>query len=118
ISSFQENTGEELAETLKKNPTMKGLVLDLRDNPGGLLDQAVRVCDLFIDSGLIVSTVGRDRTKIEREFATKRSTFSDFPIVILMNGGSASASEIVAGALQDHERALVMGTTSFGKGSV
>lgn len=118
ISSFQENTGEELSEALKKNAGIRGLVLDLRDNPGGLLDQAVRVCDLFIESGLIVSTVGRDRSKIEREFATKRNTFSDFPIVILMNGGSASASEIVAGALQDHERALVMGTTSFGKGSV
>lgn len=118
ISSFQENTGEELQEALKKSTGLKGLVLDLRDNPGGLLDQAVRVCDLFIESGLIVSTVGRDRAKIEREFATKRNTYSDFPIVVLMNGGSASASEIVAGALQDHERALVMGTTSFGKGSV
>lgn len=118
ISSFQENTGEELADALKKNPSLKGLVLDMRDNPGGLLDQAVRVCDLFIESGLIVSTVGRDRSKIEREFASKRNTYSDFPIVILMNGGSASAAEIVAGALQDHERAIVMGTTSFGKGSV
>ena len=118
ISSFQENTGEELGEVLKKNPGLKGMVLDMRDNPGGLLDQAVKVCDLFIDSGVIVSTVGRDRSKIEREFATKRGTYTDFPIVILMNAGSASASEIVAGALQDHERAIIMGTTSFGKGSV
>jgi carboxyl-terminal processing protease len=119
IASFQENTGEELAEALKKaSPNAKGFVLDLRDNPGGLLDQAVRVVDLFIESGLIVSTVGRDRTRIEREFATKRGTFTGFPIVVLLNGGSASASEIVAGALQDHERALIMGTTSFGKGSV
>ncbi len=119
IASFQENTGEELEEVLKTNQgKIKGMVLDLRDNPGGLLDQAVRVSDLFVDSGVIVSTVGRDRTRVEREFANKRGTFNGFPVVVLINGGSASASEIVAGALQDHERALVMGTTSFGKGSV
>jgi len=94
------------------------MVLDLRDNPGGLLDQAVRVCDLFIDSGVIVSTVGRDRSRVEREFASKRGAFVGFPLVVLVNGGSASASEIVAGALQDHERAVIMGTTTFGKGSV
>lgn len=119
ITSFQENTGEELDDVLKKTKTkIAGLVLDLRDNPGGLLDQAVRVSDEFIDSGVIVSTVGRDRNRIEREFAKKRGTYSDFPLVVLINGGSASASEIVAGALQDHERALIVGTTSFGKGSV
>lgn len=118
IASFQENTGEELEEVLKKTPEIRGLVLDLRDNPGGLLDQAVRVSDQFIESGLIVSTVGRDRNRIEREFASKRGTNINFPMVVLVNGGSASASEIVAGALQDHERAVVMGTTTFGKGSV
>lgn len=119
ITSFQENTAEELREALAQyTPSLKGLILDLRDNPGGLLDQAVRVVDLFIDSGLIVSTVGRKKEDVEREFATKRGTFSDFPIITLINGGSASASEIVAGALQDHERSLIMGTTSFGKGSV
>jgi len=119
ITSFQENTGEELSDVLKKHSSkLTGMILDLRDNPGGLLDQAVRVVDLFIDSGVIVSTVGRDPNKIEREFAKKRGTYSGFPIVILVNGGSASASEIVAGALQDHERALVLGTTTFGKGSV
>lgn len=119
ISSFQENTGEELEELLTKNSKdLKGMVLDLRDNPGGLLDQAVAVSDLFLESGIIVSTVGRDRDKVEREFARKRGTFSNFPMVVLINGGSASASEIVAGALQDHERALIVGTTSFGKGSV
>lgn len=118
IASFQENTGEELEEALKKVPDLQGLVLDLRDNPGGLLDQAVRVSDQFIESGLIVSTVGRDRNRIEREFASKRGTNTNFPMVVLVNGGSASASEIVAGALQDHERAVVMGTTTFGKGSV
>lgn len=118
IASFQENTAEDLLQEIKKSPQLRGLVLDLRDNPGGLLDQAVRVCDMFIESGLIVSTVGRDKTRIEREFATKRGTLPPIPMVVLVNGGSASASEIVAGALQDHERALIMGTTTFGKGSV
>ena len=121
ISSFQEGTGDELATILKNfksKDEISGLILDLRDNPGGLLDQAVQVSDLFIESGLIVSTLGRDKDRVEREFARKRNTFSGFPIVVLVNGGSASASEIVAGALQDHERALIMGTTTFGKGSV
>jgi carboxyl-terminal processing protease len=121
ISSFQEGTGDELAAMLKDTASktgISGLVLDLRDNPGGLLDQAVQVVDLFIESGLIVSTMGRDKDRVEREFARKRNTFSGFPVVVLVNGGSASASEIVAGALQDHERALIMGTTTFGKGSV
>ncbi|MBF0442931.1 MAG: S41 family peptidase [Oligoflexales bacterium] len=119
VSSFQDNTTEELEEELKKRKEkLKGVILDLRDNPGGLLDQAVRMADLFIESGIIVSTVGRSRQNVEREFAHKRGTYSGFPMILLINGGSASASEIVAGALQDHERALVMGTTSFGKGSV
>jgi carboxyl-terminal processing protease len=120
ISSFQENTGDELEALILKNDPKKltGMVLDLRDNPGGLLDQAVAVADLFIESGIIVSTVGRDKGRVEREFARKRGTIASFPIVVLINGGSASASEIVAGALQDHERALLVGTTSFGKGSV
>ncbi|MGE0174743.1 MAG: S41 family peptidase [Oligoflexales bacterium] len=118
ISSFQDNTTEELKAALSKNPGIKGLILDLRDNPGGLLDQAVQVSDLFIESGIIVSTVGRDPQNIEREFAHKRGTFAGFPIIVLINEGSASASEIVAGALQDHERALILGTQSFGKGSV
>lgn len=119
VTSFQENTAAELDAGLKKRgDKIKGLVLDLRDNPGGLLDQAVQICDMFIESGIIVSTVGRDKDRIEREFAHKRDTFPNFPIVILVNGGSASASEIVAGALQDHERALILGTTTFGKGSV
>jgi carboxyl-terminal processing protease len=120
ISSFQENTSDELEALILKNDPKKltGMVLDLRDNPGGLLDQAVAVADLFIESGIIVSTVGRNKGKVEREFARKRGTIASFPIVVLINGGSASASEIVAGALQDHERALLVGTTSFGKGSV
>lgn len=119
ISSFQENTSQELQNFLEKNSSqIKGLVLDLRDNPGGLLDQSVKVVDLFIDSGLIVSTVGRAQDRIEREFAHKTPSFLNFPLMVLINEGSASASEIVAGALQDHQRALIMGTQSFGKGSV
>jgi carboxyl-terminal processing protease len=119
VTSFQENTATELHDILvKRKSDMKGMILDLRDNPGGLLDQAVKVVDFFVESGIIVSTVGRDPKRVEREYAHKRDTFTDFPVVLLVNGGSASASEIVAGALQDHERALVIGTTTFGKGSV
>ncbi|MCX6128962.1 MAG: S41 family peptidase [Proteobacteria bacterium] len=119
ISSFQDNTSEELSEVMTRYAKdSRGMILDLRDNPGGLLDQAVKVSDLFIESGVIVSTVGRSPKDIEREFAHKRGTYADIPMVVLINGGSASASEIVAGALQDHERSLIMGTTSFGKGSV
>lgn len=121
VASFQGDTAEEFERHLKAaqdRQALGGLVLDLRDNPGGLLDQGVRVADGLIESGLIVSTVGRDRQRVEREFAHKRGTFSGFPVVVLVNGGSASASEIVAGALQDHERAIVMGQRTFGKGSV
>jgi carboxyl-terminal processing protease len=119
ITSFQENTAADLEVVLSKaSGQLRGMVLDLRDNPGGLLDQAVAVCDLFIESGIIVSTVGRDRDRVEREYAKKRGTYSNFPMVVLVNGGSASASEIVAGCLQDHQRALIVGTTTFGKGSV
>lgn len=119
ITSFQDNTAAELKALVDKHiKGIKGLILDLRDNPGGLLDQAVQVSDQFIESGIIVSTVGRDPKRVEREFAHKRDTFPNFPIVVVVNDGSASASEIVAGALQDHERALILGTTTFGKGSV
>jgi carboxyl-terminal processing protease len=97
---------------------MKGLVLDLRNNPGGLLTQAVRVSDLFLDSGLIVYTEGRIEAQKQKYFAQKEGTWMDIPMVVLVNGGSASASEIVAGALQDHKRAVVLGTKTFGKGSV
>jgi carboxyl-terminal processing protease len=118
IRSFQEKTATDLDKGLKKIKNLSGVVLDLRDNPGGLLDQAVQVSDLFLASGLIVSTVGRDPERVEREFAHQRETLPRMPMVTLINGGSASASEIVAGALQDHERALILGSTSFGKGSV
>src|SRR6185369_11691752 len=97
---------------------LQGLVLDLRNNPGGLLDQAVRIADAFIENGLIVRTEGRNGRILDEERAHQRGTRSDFPIICLVNGGSASAAEIVAGALQDHGRGLVMGTQTFGKGSV
>ena len=123
ITSFIENTARDLEKTLadtqKKHGGIKGLVLDLRRNPGGLLDQAVKVGDLFLKDGqTIVSTIGRDPKNKEVLAASKRSKYDNFPIIILMNEYSASASEIVAGALQDNKRALVMGEKSFGKGSV
>ena len=118
IASFQDETAEELKAALDKHKPSKGLILDLRDNPGGLLDQAIYVSDLFISSGVIVSTVGRDSSDIEREFARLQGTYKDLPIIVLINAGSASASEIVAGAIQDHQRGIILGTTSFGKGSV
>lgn len=123
ITSFIENTGRDLekalVDTQKKYTNIKGLIIDLRRNPGGLLDQAVRVSDLFLKEGeTIVSTIGRDPKNKEVLSATKRSKFDGFPVLVLMNEYSASASEIVAGALQDNKRALVMGEKSFGKGSV
>ncbi len=119
IASFQGNTASDLeAFLLSTTSKIKGLILDLRDNPGGLLDQAVKVVDLFIDKGLIVSTIGRDPERIEREFSESKISYTGFPMIVLINAGSASASEIVAGALQDHRRALILGTKSFGKGSV
>jgi carboxyl-terminal processing protease len=93
-------------------------VLDLRNNPGGLLTQAVRVADLFLDSGMIVYTEGRSESQKQKYFARAEGSWTEFPIVVLVNGGSASASEIVAGALQDHKRAVILGTKTFGKGSV
>jgi carboxyl-terminal processing protease len=102
-----------------KGKQLSGLVLDLRNDPGGLLDQAVRVSDHFVENGkLIVYTEGRDKESRMQFNASSRTKEPDYPIVVLINGGSASASEIVAGALQDHQRAIVMGTQSFGKGSV
>lgn len=122
VTSFSEHTGKKLraglAELKKKIPDMTGLVLDMRNNPGGLLDQAISVSDAFLNRGEIVSTRGRESNDIRRYGATDGDVLKDLPIVVLINGGSASASEIVAGALQDHKRAVVMGTKSFGKGSV
>lgn len=122
ITNFRENTTGDLIEALQAMNTadtpMKGLVLDLRDNPGGILNQAIEVSDLFLEDGEILSIKGRDgrNTKVFR--AHPNDVKRDYPIVVLINGGSASASEIVAGALQDQKRALILGTTSFGKGSV
>ena len=121
-SGFNEKTTSQ-AQTavrglLTQNPRMKGLVLDLRNNPGGLLDQAVRVSDLFLSGGEVVSQRGRDASDVERYNATPGDILNGLPIVVLTNSGTASASEIVAGALQDRHRAEVVGITSYGKGSV
>ena len=103
----------------QENPQgLSGLILDLRNNPGGLLDQAVKVSDLFLGSGLIVYTEGREEGSAMKFTAHLDGTEPDYPLVVLINGGSASASEIVAGALHDHDRAVILGTQSFGKGSV
>ncbi len=121
ITNFQGNTTEELLENLdklEKEKPLKGLVLDLRDNPGGLLTQAIGVSDVFLDSGVIVSTKGRITEQDIVESAIKDETDRSYPIVVVVSGGSASASEIVAGALQDNKRALILGTRTFGKGSV
>ena len=107
-------------EKIKKEagPKLKGFVLDLRNNPGGLLDQAISMSDAFLDKGEIVSVKARKAEDVQRWNAKPGDVTGGLPIVVLMNGGSASASEIVAGALQDHRRAIVLGTRSFGKGSV
>ncbi len=123
ITTFNEQTDTGLDREIKKlrkelGGDMRGLVLDLRNNPGGLLNQAVRVSDAFLDRGEIVSTRGRDENESSRFNATAGDLLDGLPLVVLINGGSASASEIVAGALQDHRRAVILGTQSFGKGSV
>jgi carboxyl-terminal processing protease len=121
ISNFQSKTSEELdssLEALEKDRKLIGLILDLRNNPGGLLSQAIEVSELFLDSGVIVSTKGRDSSQDITATAHKNKRVRSYPIIVLVNGGSASASEIVAGALQDNHRALILGTRTFGKGSV
>jgi len=122
VAQFQEKTDTDLDNVLdkmeKENGGLKGLVLDMRNNPGGLLDQAVKVSDDFLESGLIVYTDGRIEGQKMTFSAKKEGTRPNYPIVVLVNSGSASASEIVAGALQDHGRALILGTQTFGKGSV
>ncbi len=123
ITSFSEQTFEGLKKAMKKiddeaGGQMRGIVLDLRNNPGGLLDQAVSVSDAFLEKGEIVSTRSRRAEDTQRFNARPGDLAKGVPMVVLVNGGSASASEIVAGALQDHDRAIILGTKSFGKGSV
>lgn len=122
LTSFIENSASDLTRQLKEHQkrykNIRGLILDLRHNPGGLLDQAVQVSDLFLEQGTIVSTMGRNKKEKEVLYAKKPGTLENFPLIVLIDEYSASASEIVAGALQDNKRALIMGRRSFGKGSV
>ncbi len=122
LTSFIENSASEMRKKISdfksKNKNIKGIILDLRRNPGGLLDQAVQISNLFLDKGVIVSTIGRDKNKKEVTEAKADGAYMGFPIIVLINEYSASASEIVAGALKDNKRALIMGKRSFGKGSV
>jgi carboxyl-terminal processing protease len=121
LAQFQErsaNDVERVLETWSREGSIEGIVLDLRNDPGGLLTQAVKVSDLFLDAGMIVYTDGRLENQKQKYFARRPGSYTDFPMVVLVNGGTASASEIVAGALQDHKRAVILGTTTFGKGSV
>lgn len=121
VSSFNQKVDTQIIQEIKKFKSKNnviGYVLDLRNNPGGLLDQAVGVTDIFLEKGEIVSTRGRNEKEGSRFNAVKKDLTDGLPLVVLINQGSASASEIVAGALQDHKRAIIMGTKSFGKGSV
>ena len=121
ITTFSEQTSKstkDAIKTFKKEKNLRGYVLDLRNNPGGLLDQAVSVSDLFLEKGEIVSTRGKNSKDPEMYKAKSGDIIDGKPLVVIINGGSASASEIVAGALQDHKRAILLGTRSFGKGSV
>ncbi|MCK6596815.1 MAG: S41 family peptidase [Bdellovibrionaceae bacterium] len=122
ITSFIENTAKDLEKALEKhtekNKKIEGLIIDLRKNPGGLLDQAIKISDMFLNEGIIVSTIGRNKAEKEISYASKKGKYKDFPLIILVNEYSASASEIVSGALQDNKRALIVGERTFGKGSV
>lgn len=123
ITSFIENTSKDLQKAIEAHSKthkgkISGLLIDMRRNPGGLLDQAVKVSDLFLKEGTIVSTIGRNKNEKEVAMATKKGPYTNFPIVILVNEYTASASEIVSGALQDNKRALIVGQRTFGKGSV
>ncbi|RIL11099.1 MAG: peptidase S41 [Proteobacteria bacterium] len=124
LSQFMEKTADDLKSALRglegkvETKQLRGLILDMRNNPGGLLTQAIMVGDLFLTEGVIVYTDGRVENQKQKFYAHARGTEPDYPIIILVNGGSASAAEIVAGALKDHGRALILGTQTFGKGSV
>ena len=121
LKSFNENSDEQFLKSIKKfekNSKVKGYILDLRNNPGGLLTQAINITDFFLDDGEIVSTKGRKISETRKFFARKGDEIKGKPIIILINNGSASASEIFAGALKDHKRAIILGENSYGKGSV
>ena len=122
ITSFIENTARDLEKVLdehtSKNKKLNGLIIDMRRNPGGLLDQAIKVSDLFLKEGVIVSTIGRNKNEKEIAMASKKAKYPNVPIIIMVNESTASASEIVSGALQDNKRALIVGEKTFGKGSV
>jgi len=121
LKSFNENSDKQFLKSLKKfekNPQIKGYVIDLRNNPGGLLTKAINITDYFLDDGEIVSTKGRNISETRKFFARKGDEVKGKPIVVLINNGSASASEIFAGALKDHKRAIILGENSYGKGSV
>jgi carboxyl-terminal processing protease len=121
LSSFNENAAKEVKtaiDKLESKRKLKGLIFDLRMNPGGLLDQAVEVASLFVDEGVIVSTIGRDPSQKEIRVARKGEARKELPLVVLVNSSTASAAEIVSAALQDHHRAMILGETTFGKGSV
>ena len=120
LRAFNQKSHSQLKEKIKsfKSKRLNGYILDLRNNPGGLLSQAIKISDMFLDSGEIVSTRGRDKTDIKIFNAKKGDIINGLPLIVLINKGSASASEIVSGALKDHKRAIILGETSFGKGSV
>ena len=121
LRAFNENSSEQLKKgisKLKKNKNLKGFILDLRNNPGGLLSQAIKISDFFLDDGEIVSTRGRKAKENRKFFAKKGDKIEGKPLIIMINGGSASAAEIVAGALQDQKRAVLLGESTYGKGSV
>ena len=118
ITSFDQKVSKDAKEAIKKDSNRTGIILDLRNNPGGLLDQAVGLTDIFVDKGVIVSQKGRDKNENIEFKAHAKDTDTKTPVVVLVNGGSASASEIVSGALQDNRRAIIVGEKTFGKGSV
>ena len=121
LKSFNENSDNQFLKSIKKfekNPKIKGYVIDLRNNPGGLLTQAINITDYFLDDGEIVSTKGRKVSETRKFFARRGDEVKGKPVVVLINNGSASASEIFAGALKDHKRAIILGENSYGKGSV
>jgi carboxyl-terminal processing protease len=118
VSSFDNNVAEHLRKFINEHKDRKGIILDLRNNPGGSLQQSIETVDLFIDEGVIVSQRGRDKEGEQFYKASKEATLTKLPLVVLVNTGSASASEIVSGALQDHKRAIIIGQETFGKGSV